>query len=55
MRRETFKKCLLGSVSVVAGCAFMTLIVTAAVCGVVGGLMPSVDDRERPETDARPS
>ncbi len=55
LRSETFKKYLLGSMSLVAGCAFMTLVVTAAVFGVVGGLIQGDDDVERLETDARPS
>jgi hypothetical protein len=41
--------------SVVAGCALMALVVTAAVCGVVGGLIPGDDDdaSDRGETDSR--
>jgi hypothetical protein len=56
MGSARFKRYLLGSMSVVAGCAFMALVVTAAVCGVVGGLIPGGDDdaADRGKTDARP-
>jgi hypothetical protein len=52
-----FKKVLLGSMSFVAGSALLALVVTAAICGVVGGLVPGEEDdqselREKPEPDA---
>jgi hypothetical protein len=52
-----YKKYLLAPMSLVAGCAFMTLVVTAAVWGVVGGLLPGEEDdaAEGRDTDARPT
>jgi hypothetical protein len=50
-----FKKAILGSMSIVAGCALMAFVVTVAICGVVGGLMSSDDDAaDRADTDKRP-